>query len=299
MPVKGHDDGNNLHDVYTTNEVLSILQQTIDNGSLQGIDPSINPVVESVREAHSNNNLTFWQGTEAEFNALGVSGEILGAKIDSNGKIYVLTGDTTLSDAVANAAAAAQQVLDDKADTSTVNALVSAVNGKLDSSVFSDHVSSEVTAINGKLDTSVFNTHVSSAETAINGVVLYENTSGTGSMGTVTLNDYLVRYNYVDVFVGVAGSSSNKFYNVVRWYYDVTRSEIILGHYSHSVLSDSMAQIRYAKLRYTFSGNTLTYRDNVQLHSTVNTGSSSSIYANVNDPSAAAIYKVIGYKKIQ
>lgn len=129
MPVKGHDDGNNLHDVYTTNEVLSILQQAIDNGSMQGIDPSINPVVEAVKESHANNNLTFWQGTEAEFNALGISGEILGAKIDSNGKIYVLTGDTTLSDAVANAAAAAQQVLDDKADASTVNALVSAANG--------------------------------------------------------------------------------------------------------------------------------------------------------------------------
>lgn len=131
MPVKGHDDGNNLHDVYTTNEVLSILQQAIDNGSMQGIDPSINPVVESVREAHSNNNLTFWQGTEAEFNALGVSGEIVGAKIDSNGKIYVLTGDTTLSDAVANAAAAAQQVLSNKVDTSTFSSFANSMSGTI------------------------------------------------------------------------------------------------------------------------------------------------------------------------
>lgn len=129
MPVKGRDDGNNLHDVYTTNESLSILQQAIDSGSMQGIDPSLNPVVEAVKESHANNNLTFWQGTEAEFNELGISGEILGAKIDSNGKIYVLTGDTTLSDAVANAAAAAEQVLGNKADISTVNALASAING--------------------------------------------------------------------------------------------------------------------------------------------------------------------------
>lgn len=129
MPVKGRDDGNNLHDVYTTNESLSILQQAIDSGSMQGIDPSLNPVVEAIQESHADNNLTFWQGTEAEFNELGISGEILGAKIDSNGKIYVLTGDTTLSDAVANAAAAAEQVLGNKADISTVNALVSAANG--------------------------------------------------------------------------------------------------------------------------------------------------------------------------
>lgn len=120
MPVKGHDNGNNLHDVYTTNEVLSILQQAIDSGSMQGIDPSINPVVEAVKESHANNNLTFWQGTEAEFNALGISGEILGCKIDENGKIYVLTGDTTLSDAVANAAAAAEAVLEDKVNKSYV-----------------------------------------------------------------------------------------------------------------------------------------------------------------------------------
>lgn len=129
MPVKGLDDGNNLHDVYTTNESLSILQQAIDSGSMQGIDPSLNPVVEAIQESHADNNLTFWQGTEAEFNELGISGEILGAKIDSNGKIYVLTGDTTLSDAVANAAAAAEQVLGNKADISTVNALASAING--------------------------------------------------------------------------------------------------------------------------------------------------------------------------
>lgn len=140
MPVKGRDDGNNLHDVYTTNESLSILQQAIDSGSMQGIDPSLNPVVEAIKESHADNNLTFWQGTEAEFNELGISGEILGAKIDSNGKIYVLTGDTTLSDAVANAAAAAEQVLGNKADISTVNALASAINGTVLFSSTSDTV---------------------------------------------------------------------------------------------------------------------------------------------------------------
>jgi len=194
MPVKGHDDGNNLHDVYTTNEVLSILQQAIDSGSMQGIDPSINPVVEAVKESHANNNLTFWQGTEDEFNALGISGEILGAKIDSNGKIYVLTGDTTLSDAVANAAAAAQQVIDDKADTSTVNALASAINS-----------------------------HEISADKAVNGTVLYSNDEGT--WGSITLSESVNNYDYVrifyhysnqynDVYIPVTGSMQSVILNM-------------------------------------------------------------------------------------
>ena len=37
MPVHGIDDGNNKHEVYTTEELLSILQQAIDSGSLKAI----------------------------------------------------------------------------------------------------------------------------------------------------------------------------------------------------------------------------------------------------------------------
>lgn len=159
MPVKGHDNGNNLHDVYTTNEVLSILQQAIDNGSMQGIDPSLNPIIDVVRESHANNNLTFWQGTEAEFNALGISGEILGAKIDENGKIYVLTGDTTLSDAVANAAAAAQEVLANK------------------------------------VDIPIFDSLKNGLQTQFNGTLLYSNSQGT--QGTITLPTSVNNFDYL------------------------------------------------------------------------------------------------------
>lgn len=166
MPVKGRDDGNNLHDVYTTNESLSILQQAIDSGSMQGIDPSLNPVVEAIKESHADNNLTFWQGTEAEFNELGISGEILGAKIDSNGKIYVLTGDTTLSDAVANAAAAAEQVLSDKTDISVFTALND------DYYTFKNKVIQNLT-----------------------GTLLYSNPQGTD--GSVTLSDSINNYDYL------------------------------------------------------------------------------------------------------
>lgn len=101
MPVHGIDNGNNKHEVYTTEEVLSILQQAINSGSLQGIDPTQTPIVAAVRESHNNSNITFWSGTEAEFNELtGVTSELVGARIGSDGKLYVLTGDTTLSDTI-------------------------------------------------------------------------------------------------------------------------------------------------------------------------------------------------------
>lgn len=108
MPVHGIDNGNNKHEVYTTEELLAILQQAIDSGSLQGIDPSRNPIVAAVREGHNNSDVTFWSGTEAEFNELtGVTSELVGARIGSDGKLYLLTGDTTLSDTVEAARQAA------------------------------------------------------------------------------------------------------------------------------------------------------------------------------------------------
>lgn len=108
MPVHGIDNGNNKHEVYTTEEVLSILQQAIDSGTLQGIDPDETPIVAAVRESHNNSDVTFWSGTEAEFNELtGVTSELVGARIGSDGKLYLLTGDTTLSDTVEAARQAA------------------------------------------------------------------------------------------------------------------------------------------------------------------------------------------------
>ena len=108
MPVHGIDNGNNKHEVYTTEELLSILQQAINSGSLQGIDPTQTPIVAAVRESHNNSDVTFWSGTEAEFNELtGVTSELVGARIGSDGKLYILTGDTTLSDTVEAARQAA------------------------------------------------------------------------------------------------------------------------------------------------------------------------------------------------
>lgn len=259
MPVKGRDDGNNLHDVYTTNESLSILQQAIDSGSMQGIDPSLNPVVEAIKESHADNNLTFWQGTEAEFNELGISGEILGAKIDSNGKIYVLTGDTTLSDAVANAAAAAEQVLGNKADISTVNALASAING----TVLFERPNSEF------VGTITLNDGISNYD-RIDIVAYYS----SAYVGTYTV--------YIP---------SDSFYIWIRDCSAYSGKKQSTGQTWYSAL-DSM-------FKYLVSGNTITSRDSFNLrYSDYDTpGKVATTIDGIGN--ANYIRKVIGYKKIQ
>lgn len=291
MPVKGHDDGNNLHDVYTTNEVLSILQQAIDNGSMQGIDPSINPVVESVREAHSNNNLTFWQGTEAEFNALGVSGEIVGAKIDSNGKIYVLTGDTTLSDAVANAAAAAQQVLSNKVDTSTFSSFANSMSGT---------ISSLYTTVYSKADASTVNslqsdyyTFKNAARSAIGGTVLFSSTEYR--IDVDTLNDSIGNYDYLDVFL-CATANDLRYPSVVRI---PVPSNSFIAPITYSEVWDNNGTkfFSYTTAMYTFSGtsmiNEMRVRTQYSAAQSSSMGNLSISYSHL----PFGIYKVVGYKR--
>lgn len=260
MPVKGRDDGNNLHDVYTTNESLSILQQAIDSGSMQGIDPSLNPVVEAIKESHADNNLTFWQGTEAEFNELGISGEILGAKIDSNGKIYVLTGDTTLSDAVANAAAAAEQVLGNKADISTVNALVSAANGV----VLYDRPNS------GLVGTITLNDGISNYDRI--DIVAYD--SSSTYVGTYTV--YILSDSFYIWIRGCHAHSDTKSSTGQRFY--VARDTMLV----YLVSGNTITSLGKYNLRYSDYDTPGTVKTTIDGYEDVN-----------------YIRKVIGYKKIQ
>lgn len=85
--------------VYSREEVLAILQQAIEAGSLQGIDITKSPVVRYIRESRADANLSFWVGTEAEYNALSpaVAGAIAVARIDASGNVYLCTDDTTFS----------------------------------------------------------------------------------------------------------------------------------------------------------------------------------------------------------
>lgn len=84
--------------VYTKEQVLSILQQMIDGGSLAGVDPSQSPIVALLREENKNSALSFWVGSEAEYNALdpAPAAALVMGRIDADGKLYFCTDDSTL-----------------------------------------------------------------------------------------------------------------------------------------------------------------------------------------------------------
>lgn len=63
-------------------------------------------VITKIKESNANKALTFWLGTETEFNALGVTGNIARVKIDSNGKLYLLPGGKINGEEISNDAIA-------------------------------------------------------------------------------------------------------------------------------------------------------------------------------------------------
>ena len=48
--------------------------------------------ISKIKDANASRNLTFWAGTEAEFNALNVSSLDVICRIDENGKLYLVSG---------------------------------------------------------------------------------------------------------------------------------------------------------------------------------------------------------------
>lgn len=145
MPIYGLDIGKNLIQVYTTTEVLTILQEAIDNQSLAGLDPSIAPVITAVKESNGNNNITFWLGTEAEFNALGITAKQIFARVDATGKLYLCTDDSTLDDwLVAAKAEITGDVADDitRAQTTADNAILRTTPVRITENIL-DHFSDD------------------------------------------------------------------------------------------------------------------------------------------------------------
>lgn len=134
--VYGVCDANCRVPVYSREQMLAILQQAIEAGSLQGIDVTKSPVVRLIRESRADQNISFWVGTEAEYNAISpaVAGSIVIARIDANGNVYLCTDDTTFS----NWQAATLELLEEQqaeamnafgeAQTEKYNAFTSAVN---------------------------------------------------------------------------------------------------------------------------------------------------------------------------
>lgn len=52
--------------------------------------------ITKIKETGGNTNITFWRGTEAQFNALGVTAPAMVLRLGSDGKLYVCTDDSTL-----------------------------------------------------------------------------------------------------------------------------------------------------------------------------------------------------------
>lgn len=91
--------GNNCrYLVYTREQVLALLEQAINDGSLKNIDIDA-ACVTKVADINGGTDVKFWTGTEAEFNALDpvptVSRFIPRRGLD--GTVYICIDDTGLS----------------------------------------------------------------------------------------------------------------------------------------------------------------------------------------------------------
>lgn len=97
-PVYGFCDANCKQQVYTVTEIIAILEQLIQGGSLDKINPALLPIVAAIREQHNNKDINFWFGTEAELNAIEpkITTKLLMARIDGENNLYLCSDDTTL-----------------------------------------------------------------------------------------------------------------------------------------------------------------------------------------------------------
>ena len=89
------------HLTYTREQFLTILQQAIEAGNLNSINPDL-PVFEKIKEIRAGNAIRFWFGTEAQFNELNIAVDDYTKvvfRVGADGNIYICTNDTTLNDA--------------------------------------------------------------------------------------------------------------------------------------------------------------------------------------------------------
>lgn len=121
------------YETYTREQIATILQQLIDGGSLAGIDPTLSPIVALVRETKSNADLSFWLGTEAEYNALDPAPDaaLFMGRVGADGKIYFCTDDTTLQGWYDNIVQDAKTVVDEAIAASGITLDCVPLNGSL------------------------------------------------------------------------------------------------------------------------------------------------------------------------
>lgn len=93
--VYGVCDNNCKHLVYTREEVLSLLQQAINDGSLHNIDVEYAAIKKIVSD-NGGADVKFWTGTEADFNALDpkpITFNFIPRRAD-DGTIYICIDDS-------------------------------------------------------------------------------------------------------------------------------------------------------------------------------------------------------------
>lgn len=96
MATYGFDESKNKKEVYTKEEVITILQQAIESGSTAEVDPSLAPIPEAVKEKHAMTNVSFWVGSESEFEELGADVGYFIGRVDQNKNVYIITDDQAL-----------------------------------------------------------------------------------------------------------------------------------------------------------------------------------------------------------
>lgn len=95
MNIYGVCDNNCKHLVYTREEVLALLQQAINEQSLLGIDADF-AAIKKIIDTNGGEDIKFWIGTEAEFNALDPKPSFVNfiPRRCADGMIYICTDDS-------------------------------------------------------------------------------------------------------------------------------------------------------------------------------------------------------------
>ena len=96
--VYGFCDDNCKFLVYTREEVLSLLQQAINDGTLQDIDAEYSAITQVI-DNNGRNDVRFWVGTEAEFNSLDPKPAVerFIPRLDGNGLMYICIDDSSIN----------------------------------------------------------------------------------------------------------------------------------------------------------------------------------------------------------
>lgn len=109
LNVYGFCERNCRYLVYTREQVLALLEQAIADGSLKNIDFEA-AAVTKIADSNGGTDVSFWTGTEAEFNALDPAPEVSRfiPRRGKDGKIYICIDDTGLSNLPSEPITAAQ-----------------------------------------------------------------------------------------------------------------------------------------------------------------------------------------------